>query len=582
MQQNMPLLRLIVVISALLPFQLKAAGQFADLFPSPPDTAAIERTTQPSNHEGGKQNYRRGLHSQALCENYDRFVDGIERGRESCNCEGEIMHCHFDDINRETTGVESLELTLVLDFVDEEEKLSIRSCSNVTGYRETCFDIWIDSNEILHECRSATFGGDACRCELCNSRRNVIINCAEHDPRAVSNGCGQVDITNLTGIVPHFEAASFRAPVAFAGNRKKSNVTDDVVMQIDVDPETFGGRGSTGAEAGVFQCDNVEFLKYMVQNASTNCLCYGTAISCKFGTVCTENACAASVNLNVELSDGIYLTSCVSYKADNFEDMCFDLHIDDKNKQKSHCTANYGRENCACDVCNNGTGIQIDCSVYNPLATTNGCQKMAVMSLTPLQLGQCGDLKYVIDRIPNGKNICQCNGGSMARCVFEETCVGDSCSSSAELSLYQTENEFSMKSCTKVSDEFEETCIHFSIESDRLLGRCIGATYNESQCQCRVCGDRSSVYVNCADYHPSAVTEGCQDVHLMEVTLLQLVPFEPKFSPYTGSDAVLESSANGEKKTPPQQLQQSAGFIAVSSYPMVCFTILAVVVALHL
>ena len=458
-----------------------------------------------------------------ICDFFESFIDNVPNGRDNCICQDHKIDCIHDEVCRGGVCTEAVEMMMSLRNNSHTEELSVTTCSLLPGFEETCLKVDIGSDRKILECTDATYGtlateAKGCECNVCPENNGVQLDCSKHDPMAVTDGCIQVDTMNLTGAIPIFQSPF----VNNVGNIQPIGTTEVTDWSPTPQSSTFAPNS----------CDQVRLLDELVSpDARDSCGCDEATISCHYGSVCSSKngVCAGSVDISIDFSDGLLVTSCANY-SDSFEEMCFDLIVSSDDQELSQCTGTYGGKECSCQVCEEGgRGVSIDCSEYNPLAITDGCQELTATQMFSTSDGPCGELEYVVNRMPEDTATCTCNGDSV-NCEYAEVCREDDgiCAAPVEMAL-TFEGKRSFSSCSEFTTDFERTCVEISIAGDRLLDECVSATYGGNTCFCEVCEDRTSVNIDCSIHKPLASTGGCQDVHLLDLSLLQLRPFVPEF-----------------------------------------------------
>lgn len=461
--------------------------------------------------------------SESICDFYESFIDKVPDGRDNCKCAQDTITCSYSMICQQNICAESVKMTMKMEStLANSTNLIVTTCSQQVGFEKTCLNVIVDEKQKLVQCTDATYGdfnsgGGGCQCSACPGTMSVSLDCSEHDPAAVTSGCIHVDTTNLTGAIPYYGSTL--------------EYDNDKLQPLSSIKNTSWPQTAVNMILAQNRCDNFGLLDDLLStDARKNCGCDDTVVSCQYGAVCSENGvCAASVDISMDFSDGLLVSSCANY-TESFQEMCFDLMIaSDRNSSK--CKGTYGGAECVCEVCQNGgRGVKLDCSEYHPLAVTNGCQEVAAVEMFTDVQGPCGDLQYAVQKIPENTATCECADGSVT-CEFGEICRKDDgvCAAPVEMT-FVFEGMRSVKSCSNfTTGEFEKTCVEISIGSDRLLDTCTSASYGGLPCSCKVCEDRASVNVDCSAYKPLASTGGCQNVHLMNLTSMELRPFVPEF-----------------------------------------------------
>lgn len=492
-----------------------------------------------------------------ICDYYESFIDTIPNGRIKCSCtEQQFIHCNHDQICYQQQCADSVTMTMTN---TNNNGLSMRTCSTSPGFEEVCLTVLIgnEEEESIQQCSIATYDGNVCHCDVCPDNNGIAVDCTDHHPMAFTNGCVEVDMSNLIGVIPMFDDNHLNK---FNNNNNNNDNNYNEILELffrnpsqkqpkqqlqqeQQEEEATVGEGLLMSNWEVDKpdlspnsCNDVVLLDDFISNGQEKCGCSDTLVSCHFDSVCStnsngDNVCAGGgVDLFMDFSDGLLVSSCANYTS-TFEEMCFDLRISDGGDQFSHCTGTYGGKECLCEVCSGNTnkGVFLDCSQYNPTAITNGCQKVTATDMYLDTDGECGEYHFVVEQIPEDTATCNCNGTAVS-CEFEMVCHKSEqlCARPAEITI-NFDGEASISSCSEYTSDFEETCVDISIGADRLLDECNSVTYGDKRCFCEICDDRASVSIDCSMYHPRATTGMCQPIHLIELNLMELRPFIPEF-----------------------------------------------------
>lgn len=148
------------------------------------------------------------------------------------------------------------------------------------------------------------------------------------------------------------------------------------------------------------------------------------------------------------------------------------------------------------------------------------------------QESDCILLEVVGNRIPNSNEICTCSHETKLdlTCPITDACSGATnnlCADSTSVHM-DLNSGVVVEYCSTFSSDFTDTCVTLELNSDGDRIESCDAKYGDQMCDCNVCGDKSSIIVDCSHHNCRATTNVCQDIDLDAQELVTVVPdFQP-------------------------------------------------------
>lgn len=344
-----------------------------------------------------------------------------------CLCEGSLgdglsIDCNFEEcVDSLACGSIGLNFT----FDDATGLVKTNACMNTTAekYEEVCFSYQLEMSDSanvfdLDRTCEASYGGKPCDCVmegLC-----LAIDCSAYLPGAKMDTCQYLafeEAGDATSLMPRFPIfnETFDGMFAFESinwtnldweNLDWDNFGFDRVNWTDVDWSSTQWGSLFGN--GMLQDQICPILSSEVLGMSDDvfgggCSCTGEVesgfnILCSFGQQCVpttpvdevavakmdtssleyticgdvavdltfDNVGSVSGNLCVDFADDIHPITCIDYA----------IPIADQETQPT-CDATYGGEPCKCSI-DESLCVKVDCSVYEPTATMDTCQLLAL------------------------------------------------------------------------------------------------------------------------------------------------------------------------------------------------------------
>jgi len=319
------------------------------------------------------------------CPIFSLIAAEIPNANSFCGCTGPTsLSCYYTDICQDGRCADTVEvLTSITTGVN------VKYCTewrDDMGFQLTCADLEIGFDQMLSGCNGASYGGKQCKCKVCSDNLSLDIDCSEHDPYAKTDGCQGLP-EEVGPVIPAFQLK----PSSLTTNGGVSSTTS-----------TFGG--------GDTSCPLYNYLSDRITDIGSICGCDDDEVlNCRKQDVCAinddglqsyrnngrekTNTCSDYVDVSIDIGDtDISVENCVTFDKDtaNYEKTCATISILLGTKSGinfDRCSsATYGDDKnnrCLCRVCNDKESVEIDCSEYNPLAKTPGCQKIETVQLTP-------------------------------------------------------------------------------------------------------------------------------------------------------------------------------------------------------
>lgn len=133
------------------------------------------------------------LANMDICGGFQMIADQIPNGKSSCICKDNSVQCTLPGQCSSDGSVCTDTLALSFGFLVENSKVSnmlLSACFSYTkGFQPTCIQTTLGYDQAIKTCNKATYGGEACICQVCNDEKSLSLDCSMHDPKASSNGC---------------------------------------------------------------------------------------------------------------------------------------------------------------------------------------------------------------------------------------------------------------------------------------------------------------------------------------------------------------------------------------------------------
>lgn len=135
-------------------------------------------------------------------------------------------------------------------------------------------------------------------------------------------------------------------------------------------------------------CSAYEQIIDQIPNGRDSCNCDGLSVHCLFRAVCPEGTndprCLDAVMYEVRFENQqLTVLSCASLSEGNFLETCAKVSLGPDLMLDQCLLGSYGGQPCDCHVCDDRSGLSLDCSMYDPRAVTN-CSSMALGQVTPM------------------------------------------------------------------------------------------------------------------------------------------------------------------------------------------------------
>uniref|UniRef100_A0A8J9X1H0 Uncharacterized protein n=1 Tax=Phaeodactylum tricornutum TaxID=2850 RepID=A0A8J9X1H0_PHATR len=304
------------------------------------------------------------------------------------------------------------------------------------------------------------------------------------------------------------------------------------------------------------------------------CDCIGALQSNTFSMTCEYDkavcgplnaVCGRPVIAMTLVNGGVFSsTTCIrdyvnSRQRIDYKDTCVALELCNENDSSQGfcgCTVSYGADVCNdCNICNNGMGVQIDCSNVDENAITTQCRTV------DLDMDLAGGAGLIAGFLPGfedfcssleegtGSNVgCECadsgSGNYEVNCkTLEEKCSESNVCGQVATSVDVDRGRIkSVRTCAdiRIPYTYEQTCSTVSVEETadgRRIDGC-GVFYNDQACNnCQICNDGKGIIFDCSNIDANVAVDNCQPV-LVE-TMFEFVP------EYTKPPATLRNTEDG-------------------------------------
>ena len=321
--------------------------------------------------------------------------------------------------------------------------------------------------------------------------------------------------------------------MAVAHHRRLQGLTDNPLWTLC--------RSLEGQFLNDVQCECVGALKS------------GTlSFTCRYQEqICGDEVCGRPELAATLVNGDVFSASTCIYDYTNqrrnlsYEDTCVSIEIcsDSADGVFCGCEVSYNAQVCQlCDVCNDGSGIELDCTNVNAEAVSNTCRTVDsdldlaggagfIAGFVPTFEGFCSRLEEGVD----DRIACDCShsgGGNFdVSCeTKEEVCTEGGCGDIKSTVSVAEGVIANVTSCVDYHKPYnwEQVCTTVEVcreDDDRLCG--CQATYGGEKCTgCGVCLDGKSMTLDCSNVERDAVFNTCQPVSARSV-----FEFVPSFPP---------------------------------------------------
>jgi hypothetical protein len=316
-----------------------------------------------------------------------------------CTCYGAMtsgmsIACKFDECIDDTEICGSVDVNFSFDDLGS---VSAGTCFDLDNdeYRQICFVYEIPMADFSATTCSASYGGEACDCEIQDFCLSV--DCSKYLPGLKMDTCQNIEIKDeedTTTFVPRF--AIFDE--AFEGysfedidwqkldwqNLDWENFSLDQVNweNTDLAATTWKDIFSDDMSDGLV-CPVLRRVIDMSEEfgIAGDCSCDegtegGFNINCSFQDQCTDENICGSVDLkfgfdNVGSAKG---NVCVDFSEDEHPETCFSYKVPIADRlSPPECAATFGGASCKCEIDENFC-MAVDCSEHDPSAVIETCQ----------------------------------------------------------------------------------------------------------------------------------------------------------------------------------------------------------------
>lgn len=190
------------------------------------------------------------------------------------------------------------------------------------------------------------------------------------------------------------------------------------------------------------------------------------------------------------------------------------------------CTASFNGQICAaCDICENGRALSVNCSNVNLEAISTQCAPVdldldlsggagAIAGFAPSFSGFCSQIENTLN------NTIECDCSDAVGGTFEIRChtakamctPNDHCGHVQSTVAIESGEVKAVTACSTYDTPMEgETCTKLQIQEGKLES-CV-AHYNGERCNsCTICDGANSVKLDCSNVYNEAILETCQFV----------------------------------------------------------------------
>lgn len=183
-----------------------------------------------------------------------------------------------------------------------------------------------------------------------------------------------------------FGAQSASAILRLPGNTSASfDFEYDVIPHFDDAMET--SRNLLTSEEildSLDICGGFELIANQMPDGEKSCVCQNNQVLCTFqgtcdpgGTVCTDVVSIVFQFLvRNDRVNRMKLSACFTY-TDEFDVTCIETQVGRGTQLQTCNRATYGGKQCLCGICRDRKSLALDCSRHHPMATSNGCYRLA-------------------------------------------------------------------------------------------------------------------------------------------------------------------------------------------------------------